>query len=51
MKKTIKLTDKELKLLLKKIRQSTSDDKLRDNRLGITKVYNKLFKQHEPWRV
>ena len=40
--KNLKLTDQEIKLLLYKIVNSTSDEKLDNDNLLISKLYNKL---------
>tara|TARA_R100001594_G_scaffold23604_2_gene46248 strand:+ start:529 stop:669 length:141 start_codon:yes stop_codon:yes gene_type:complete len=40
--KNLKLTEKELKLLMYKIVNSTSDEKLDNENLLISKLYNKL---------
>ena len=42
MEKNLKLTDKELKLLMYKIVNSTSDEKLDNKNLLISRLYDKL---------
>ena len=41
--KNLKLTDKELKLLMYKIVNSTSEENLENKNLLISKLYNKLY--------
>ena len=40
--KELQLTDKELKLLLSKLVQSTSDESLEDPKLLVSQLYDKL---------
>ena len=42
--KELQLTDKELKLLIYKLVQSTSDKSLEDPKLLVSKLYDKLHK-------
>lgn len=41
--KTLKLTEQELKLLVSKLVQSTSDENLENPKLLVSKLYDKLY--------
>jgi|TARA_R110002072_G_scaffold185426_2_gene342309 hypothetical protein len=42
-KKELQLSDKELKLLLSKLVQSTSDENLENPKLLVSQLYDKLY--------